>query len=345
MSERGQPPDPAADAGSVEQQAGRWFARLRGDQCSAEDRARHQAWLQADPAHRRAYAEMEALWKMAGGFADQAEIQPLRQQALADTATPPAATEPASFTRRWLLPGAAAAVLLLLVLAFDFGRQTSPPALVAGGVHQTLTGEQKTLALIDGSTLVLDTQTRLRVDFSGAQRRIELQWGQARFDVAHQQARPFVVRAGSGDITALGTAFIVRKVDGDDSGEVRVTLLQGRLAVAPSGREPALAEAGQQLAYSAGGFSQTTAVTLEQATAWQQGRLIFEDHSLAEVLDDLNRYSHSKILLGDDSLGEIRITGVFKTGDSARIVETLRAYFSLRVSGDKQGNLVLLPAG
>ena len=72
---------------------------------------------------------------------------------------------------------------------------------------------------------------------------------------------------------------------------------------------------------------------------------MFEDNSLAEVLDDLNRYSQSKILIGEESLNAIRITGVFKTGDSAKVVETLKAYFSMRVTSDKQGNIVLLPAG
>jgi transmembrane sensor len=100
---------------------------------------------------------------------------------------------------------------------------------------------------------------------------------------------------------------------------------------------------GQQVAFNSTGMSQATDANLELVTSWQSGRLIFENHTLAEVLDNLNRYSKSQIMLGDDSLADIRITGVFKTGDNTRIVHTLKTYFSMRVSSDRYGNLILKP--
>jgi transmembrane sensor len=228
-------------------------------------------------------------------------------------------------------------------------------------VYQTGIGEQKTFYLADGSSVVLDTQTTVMANFSDDLRHIVLESGQARFDVARDEQRPFVVHAANGITTALGTAFIVRK---SEDGIV-VTLIHGKVAVAqkravtdeslaPLQSEAAISqggspvyreillEAGQQVEYSEQGLSMAKEVDIKRATAWQQGRLIFEDYSLRKVLDELNRYSEKKIVLGDNSLASIRVTGVFKSGDNRKAIQALKTYFSMRVTTDLQGNLVLL---
>ena len=230
-------------------------------------------------------------------------------------------------------------------------------------VYQTGVGEQRTFYLSDGSSVVLDTQSLVTVNFSDSLRHIVLSRGQARFNVSRDKNRPFVVHAGNGITTALGTAFIVRK----DDESILVTLIEGSVEVAqknidittetkalatnnkdykrllssPVNYEVVLGE-GQQVAYSEKGLSSAKNVDIKRAIAWQHGRLIFEDYSLSEVLDELNRYSDKKIVLGDNSLASIRVTGVFKSGDNHKAIQVLKTYFSMSVSTDLQGNLVLL---
>ncbi len=373
----------------IQERARYWFTVMRSDTRSERDEAEHKIWLNANLAHRRAYREVEELWGLLGGFGEGPEVREARRLAKQYT-TPavyhlePAVTaeavqqgqaveavpgNPRPFTRRWMPMAMAASIMFVLL---GSGALFNQPLdwLQQSPVYQTALGENKTYVLEDGSTIVLDTQTRLSIDFSAATRRIVLESGQARFDVAHDKSRPFVVEAGSGRITALGTAFIVKKADKNTSGsEILVTLLEGKVAVAQEkAPDPATAllqestashpaedkfapaptvtlEAGQQVAYSPSGISAKAEVDLEQATAWQEGRLVFEDHSLAEVLADLNRYSSTKILLGNSKLDDIRITGVFKTGDNKKVVQTLTTYFNIRATNDNYGNLILTPAG
>ncbi len=356
----------------VEEQAARWLVRMQSGACSAEDIVEHKAWLNANLMHLRAYRRLESLWEQLGQYGNHPDI--LLERRLAKTASrKPAkilphpaqhcvqqqavrqqeatAQQNSGYTRRnrsgWL-PFALAASLVVAFLGINFDIGDFRGDLYEEDVYQTAIGEQDSLKLDDGSVVLLDTQTRLREDFSAQQRRIVLEKGQARFDVAHDKTRPFVVEAGNGKITALGTAFVVKKAH----GEVLVTLLEGSVAVAKD--LPAIAdefepvtklEAGQQLAYSDKGMSEADTVDIPQVIAWQQGRLIFEDHSLADVIEDLNRYSKRKILLGDQSLESIRVTGVFKSGDTRKAIQALTTYFSMQVTNDANGNLILLPEG
>ncbi|TQV69870.1 DUF4974 domain-containing protein [Exilibacterium tricleocarpae] len=372
-----------SDKAHIEERALYWFTLMRSDTRTNSDCEAYKTWLNANLAHRRAYRQLEEVWGVTGDFAGTPAVEEARLQARrfntrsvhqfpprADTPVATAAPEPESAgdgsgggRRRWLSAALAASLMFVFLGANITGDAPWEP-----GVYQTGLGEQKTVVLEDGSKLLLDTQTRVSLDFSPQQRRLVLEQGQARFDVAHDKQRPFVVTAGSGKITALGTVFVVRRVARESAAdEVLVTLLEGKVAVAreqnvaaaptpaqpdrapPPAQPPATVtlNAGQQVAYSTSsrGISAAATVDLEQATAWQAGRLVFEDHSLAEVLEDLNRYSQTRILLGDDSLEAIKITGVFKTGDNQKVVQTLTTYFDIRVTSDNRGNLILTPAG
>lgn len=347
---------------SIDAQAAQWLIRLRCDSCSDTDLAAHKAWLDANLMHRKAYIRLAALWDTLGDFAEKPEVIMARDKAktisnatilpmLEPQEAKPKATPPAqnSQKKHWLPSSIAASVAAVIILA-GIVSQLKWNVSDQSDIYQTRLGEQKTIQLADGSELLLDTETILHTDFSAEQRRIVLQQGRAYFDVAHDKARPFIVQAGSGRVTALGTAFVVRK----ERQDVIVTLLEGKVAVTQSnsGIEAELQasappvvrelEVGQQLAYSEQGLSNAHAVDIPRVTAWQQGRLIYEDHSLVEVINDLNRYSKRKILLGDKAMETIKITGVFKTGDNRKAIQALAAYFGMKVITDDQGSLVLV---
>lgn len=393
---------------SVEEQADQWFVRMSSNLDDVDKNAEFVDWLSADPIHLVAYQAVEDLWSLAGDFGHRSEVLIARQKirgqvrkkAYEKAASTPVCVSGRSIRQRLWQPAAMAASMMLVLFSsvlFTSDLQVLwDQVLWDDGVYMTDIGEQKSITLEDGSTIVLDTQTKVVTAYSDTMRYIVLEKGQARFDVAKNPDRPFVVEAGNGTITAIGTAFVVSK---RGNSEVLVTLIEGKVAVEQGLHEPQrlpatvspglhpdqgeldqsqlyqssqdhpqVAEishppdssayrpdyqtdyqrklnlvAGQQVAYSTAGISPTAKVNVERETAWQAGRLIFEDHSLAEVLESLNTYSHKKILLGDAKLNGIKITGVFKTGDNERVVQTLKSYFSFRMSSDEQGNMVLLP--
>lgn len=335
----------------VEQQAIHWFAVMQSDARTEQDVERFQAWIEADPVHASAYRELEQVWRLAENFSSKPEVRKMRRAVLRRAAARYRRNSIARI-KRWL-PYAMAASLVAAVSLFYFSPKFEDSNSQDRHVYETRTGEQRAVNLSDGSSIVLDTQTRLVSDLNDKQRQIFLYSGQARFDVAKDSERPFSVIAGHGKVTALGTVFVVRK----NRDEILVSLLQGEVEVVQKKqlpgtesssekprrvRETRKLKAGEQVAYSNAGISKAVKLNREKVTAWQQGRLVFDDATLEEVVNDLNRYADSKILFGDDSLKDIRVTGVFKSGDNERAVKVFKAYFSLASTRDQQGNLLLI---
>jgi transmembrane sensor len=189
---------------------------------------------------------------------------------------------------------------------------------------ETKAGMQRQIHLEDGSSVVMSPQTALSVLYTEHRRRIVLDRGEALFQVAHNAARPFVVDAGTGSTTAVGTAFDVRR----DSDRVVVTVTDGTVSVAPHGPEedtskglapispadrPQWAEArvtrGQRMVYpEEGTASAIEPIDPQAATAWREGRLQFNHEPLKYVLEAVNRYSKRQII-ADDAAGELLYTG------------------------------------
>ncbi|HEX8777935.1 MAG TPA: FecR domain-containing protein, partial [Rhodanobacter sp.] len=197
-----------------------WFARLLDRHCPAEQRAAFERWRSADPAHASAYRELELLWKRSEEAAKDPAVMAAAWRALRHE---PATRAP----RNWLLP-AMAAGLALLVAVIALPRWLSTPAEVAATQYATAAGQQRTVQLADGSMILLDTDSEVSVSYSPRTRRVDLRHGQAQFSVQGNHAWPFVVHAGSGTVTAVGTQFQVRLKDGSTD----VALLKGKLAIA-----------------------------------------------------------------------------------------------------------------
>ena len=343
-------PAEAVENTLIENQAEKWFIRLGSSDISEAEVADYQAWLQADSKHRLAYEEIQVLWDITGRFSNTPEIIAARQTVRRDRVgkvTAGAKTRRLSsvLNIRWAHAAIAASFTLVAIGSLHLGYGTSSQAVIAGDVYETRVGERKKLVLSDGSVIFLDTQTRIITDFSPETRQISLVRGQARFNVAHDADRPFSVIAGIGKITALGTAFVVKKTPSD----VLVTLIEGRVEVEQQEQMTTITHTptqpdhiGQQLAYSRKGISKANIVDIPQSVAWQEGRLVFENHTLAEVVSELNRYSKKKIVIGDRSLRSIRVTGVFNVGPDGNALQALQNYFSLKLTTDQRGNLVLI---
>jgi transmembrane sensor len=327
--------DPGA-TGRLER-ASEWFIRLRSEAAGEEDLAEFQRWTEQHPENSAAYRHVTANWDSVGPHAATPEIMLGRRDALEDARR--------ASMRRWAprrfgaYPFAKAAAVAGLAVIAGFGGwkvyQSRTP------VYETGLGERRTLTLEDRSIVTLDARSRIRVAFTKGDRSIELEAGQARFEVAKDAARPFSVRAGGQTVRALGTQFNVELV----SDTVLVTLIEGLVAVTPDrpGAAPAVQMAsapkadsieihpGQQLVAAATKPATVRGnVDLASATAWQSGKLLLDNEPLASAAERVNRYSRQRIVV-HPSVAHIGVSGIFNAGDAHAFVEAVTTYFPVVV--------------
>jgi len=282
-------------------EAAAWLARLRADNRTAADERAFQAWLAVDVSHVAAFEAVNAVWEAAGGLARD---MPGRT-----------GTRGPSLRRRAVLAGLGT----FIVASAGFSAWENAYA----GVYETDVGEQKHVALDDGTQVFLDTDTRIRVNFNNALRSVELERGRADFRVAPDEKRPFVVRAAGREIVATRTTFDVRR-DGD---RISVVLIAGKAAL----RSRSLAKAqdilgaGDRVVATASEIVKRDKPNLVALLAWQTGQAIFENERLADAAAEMNRYTTMKLEVGDPTIAGLRMSGVYRVGDNAAFARSVAA--------------------
>jgi transmembrane sensor len=300
---------------TVLQDAQQWFVLLRDDAATAEDRRRFTAWLAADPAHRRAWDDTERLWTRLDAVVPALRLETLDLRGVL-------APQPVSMTRRtWLKQAAAAA----LVLGGGTAWYATSADLFAD--HRTAVGERRGLTLADGSRVDLDAGSALSVAFTDGQRRITLHHGRAFFQVAKDAARPFVVVAGNGEVRALGTAFDVKH----GLHAVRVAVSEHAVAVSVAG-ESARLEAGAAMDYSAAGLGAAAGADIASLLSWRQDRLFFQEAPLSDVVADLDRYRRGRIVILDEAIANLPVTGFFHAAQAEAALQTIAATLPVRLT-------------
>jgi transmembrane sensor len=312
--------------------ASEWFMRLRSESVGEQDLADFQRWTEQHPGNSAAYRQISGSWDAAGTHAVAPEIMLGRRDALEDArqASMRRWAPRRSGVRRYAAAAALTAVSALAGLAGWEAYQSR------AHVHETGLGERRTLTLEDRSIVTLDARSRIRVAFSEGARSIDLEEGQARFEVARDTTRPFSVRAGGQTVRALGTQFNVELV----SDTVRVTLIEGLVAVTPenvaalaAGRSASAGapsieiRPGEQLVAAPAKPATVRAnVDLAGATAWQSGKLLLDNEPLASAVERMNRYSHERIVV-HPSAADIGVSGIFNAGDNHAFIEAVTTYF------------------
>lgn len=303
------------------QEALDWVFALDRDPDDPALAAALRAWLSADAAHARAYEEARLIWDLSPRI--RPEFAESRR-APAPSAAAPRRPRPGAMAggqpvrrigrRGFLAGGAIAAGLSLVALG---GGWTALRADYATDV-----GERKLVTLEDGSRVHLNTDTALRVVYGPEQRRVELLRGEALFDVARDERRPFAVIAGTARIEVLGTRFDTRL----DASFLSVLVEEGRVAIGVDGHDvlggTALTRGEGVRIDLATGNARRNAAKPQEATAWRKGLLIVERWTVAQVLDEIGRYHRGYILLRDDVLAARPVSGVY---DLTRPVEAVRA--------------------
>jgi transmembrane sensor len=326
------------DRGNEEQlllTAARWHARLQAADCTPNERTAFEAWRDADPSHARAYAVAE---RVSDGVDHLQLVDPrfqaLTAQALKDVAAKPRPSRP---VLRWAVPATLVAGLACAMIAFRFAPSAFEPAgdTVA---YQSELHTQRVVHLADGSKVQLDAGSRMLVAMTPQHRSVQLQYGRAVFDVAKDKSRPFSVAAANSQTMALGTRFQVDL----QQRQVIVTLVEGAVSVDHGVGETAWQERlspGEQLTIDVSSAKRSkAAVDSQLSTIWTQGRHAFRGTPLRQALDEVNRYSHRKVRLGDPTLADLPVAGNFIVGDSEAVVTAFTALLPLRVvaSGDDE---------
>ena len=349
---------------ALEEAAG-WLVRLDDD---VDDRTYDEfcRWRDSGPANAEAFRRMERAERWATSHAHDHRLVVLRYATLARVS--PARTRmtlprllSSDFSIRAVSALGAICMAVLLSLAVlqstgssmqvltDDGEAISPFASVQNAsdeigknLFQTDTGQRATLTLPDGSKVRLNTNTTVKVDYSEERRRIYLTGGEAWFDVAKDSMRPFTVEANGRRITAHGTSFDV-KLQGRG---VEVMLVEGLVTVANidnAANEPEVALRPNQLFVAKN--AQIALLEVEDPRPWQSWRdgiLVFEDRPLSEAVAEMNRYNVRKMVLDDVGTGELRISGVFRTGETDAFVDALVEGFDVAVTAKDDRSITLI---
>ena len=225
------------------------------------------------------------------------------------------------------------AASLVVVLAGGWFAWRVPQADVR--TYATGIGEQRTPMLEDGSRVTMDTDTRLSASFSAKSRRLALEKGRAFFDVAKDAGRPFLVTAQGGVVRAVGTRFDVYEYD----NVVEVTPESGKqdAQVPPTTMTP-----GQRLLM--GGEYATPLVesaSTGAVVAWLSGKVVFNDTPLPAAGAQFNRYSTSRLVIGDTAVAQLHVSGVFRDDDGRAFVDALCDSYDISVSRSNAGDLTL----
>jgi transmembrane sensor len=340
----------------IAEQAAGWLIRL--EDASEQERLEFANWLRAAPAHVLEFLKARAVWEAMGGVAllhlpEEAallrELQagaagpvvPLRGDAPApgiDDESPRtipmslgrgASAHGRSLRTRFSFGLAASVALLLVAGTLFFFRGTLNPARAG---YETSVGEQSAHTLPDGSSVVLNTRSRVRLNFSDQYRDIHLESGEALFDVARDPRRPFRVWSGDVMVRALGTRFNVYR-DGD---AVTVTVLEGRVEatstpISTKGEIVQLA-AGERARLQAAEPIRTERLQHpERVLDWQSQRLVFEHTPLTDVIGEFNRYSETPLRLEDPALAAKRINGIFDATDRASLIRFLEEFEDVEI--------------
>lgn len=334
-------------SGSLSDQALAWFARLQADDVSDEERRRFQDWLRAHPEHAAAYEKTRKLWSLL-----QLPAERVHQRLQADGIN--VETEPSpTGTTAWMQE--VGQRLEQLPLSPRGGRQLRWVSfgclgllLLFAGWHlpkhlqnwrsdyHTAAGEQLSVDLADGSRLTLNTDTALTVRYSDSRRQIELLRGEAYFEVAPNKNRPFVVDGGQAAARAVGTAYGVRK----QANDLRVVVSEGTVEVAADTAKT-LVHAAEQAEYRQGRLQTVAKLDNDDALAWRRQQTVFHRQPLTQVLQEVNRYRHGRIVAVNPQLAERVVNGVFNNSDPDAVVAALTTTLQAKAL-QMPGDLVLL---
>jgi len=375
----------------IEEIASHWLIRRQSGHWAESDQVRFEQWLDASTLNRVAYLRLELAWEesarlkaLAAGIPGDQLPPPGRwnltpffdaHRALSQSratlgtndlpGTLASDSEPCdphlesgdapapdnvyrAFARRTNRLVLAASVVLAIVAGFAAYKFSGG----GGDRYATPVGGLSSVPMRDGSKITLNTNSHVRVALTNTERRVDLNQGEAFFDVAKDSNRPFVVDAGKKRVVAVGTKFSVRR-DGDS---IEVVVTEGKVRVedatrplrhaAVEGFESTIAEGAESAVFLTPGaiahVDQSGVLVLRKSVSeaethlsWRAGVLMFRDESLADAVVEFNRYNVRKIVIGDPAVAALRVEGNFRATNADAFVRLLESGFPVRASAEE----------
>ena len=313
----------------IDDEASIWLVRLDNGNLSDQLRKELKSWLSADKRHPVALKAMADIWDGMDEILMTIDDESSKNVTLWPVLKP--IFEPFAL---------AASVCFLAILVFF-----AIPNDVQKNTYATVVGQQMSTTFDDGSIIHLNTNSRIETEFSDEKRIIKLIQGEALFVVAHDPERPFIVYAGNRLVQAIGTKFVVHL----KSENIQVTVTDGKVKMSKVPLNKTLTDIkdhnntdtkkddvyitkGEKVIVGANQAPKLTLIkpeNLKRALSWLDGKLIFVNEELFDVIEEINRYIDVEIVLKDPSLHKITISGRFDLEDSEALIEAIELSFNM----------------
>lgn len=324
-------------------EASEWIAKLDKG-LSAADQEALQKWMAADQENQAVLLELASLWDKMGVLSRLSDLFP-------EAASRPSRSRRVAFATAVLIT-AVAGIWTVIGLSPDDAPDVSQALFGpdSGTFYETAIGEQSTVQLPDGTQLVLNTNSRVRVHFKDEFRLLMLEQGEFHVEVARDATRPLSVFVGDRIVKAIGTAFGL-EIASDQRIELIVT--EGRVLVGVQqslhGRtaevSPSVAvSAGEQITLGGPEEEDITTVSPEEIEielSWRQGNLVFRGESLEDAVAEIGRYTTVEFVILDDDLKKVRIGGLYRVDDVDGLLATLRENFDVSSERTSDGKILL----
>lgn len=345
----------------------RWISIIKTGSMTPVDQAQLQNWLAENPCHKEEFDLMNNIWDCA----DVLENDPLVRRETAATHKQPYWGSLKRWSGRFgsghsLMTRLAftSMMVLLATVLWWAAHQKDRPAL-----YRTPIGQQLTVALVDGSTAYLDTDTKMTTLFTETSREIELISGKALFYVVHEKRRPFIVKAGDIIVRAVGTEFNVYR---ENSDRISVTVTQGSVRIIRAGDRqdlhrqvwsaesdapafhgksasdlpPDVIVSGKEVVIDeTKGAYEIKDIAVKNNNSWRWGKLLFNDVPLSQAVHEMNRYLTEKIVIVDDRIKDMPVSMTFSIRDRKYFVKTLEKALALESEKTSQGRTLLMKKG
>lgn len=327
---------------TIDDEASLWLVKLDNGNLSEQSRSAFKIWLSADERHLVALKSMADIWN----DLDEVLMMINDEDSSEDISLWPILTP---VFKPILLAASVSFLAVFIWLAM--------PLNVEKQSYATLVGQQMDATFEDGSIIHLNTNSSIETEFSDEKRIIKLIKGEALFDVAHDPNRPFIVYAGDRLVQAIGTKFVVHL----ESKNIQVTVTDGKVKMSKVALDTTLSDIkelnsatiknddifiakGEKVVTNSNQTPKLThikAENIERELSWLDGKLIFDNERLFDVIKEINRYDNIEIVLKDPSLHDIRISGRFDLGDNEALIEAIELSFNIK-SQQLETNKILL---
>jgi len=321
----------------IQEQASLWVSRMdRG--LSQQEKQELVAWINQNRRHHETLLSLASLWDDLSVLNELSGIFPLEKV----------------YKRQSIVPSLAIAASMLLVvvtsssllLGFDPASIFHQKTLYSVKYYQTKIGEQATFPMPDGTSVQLNTDSKIELAYTANHRKLTLLKGEARFDVAKDKTRPFTVVSGTQSFTALGTIFNVQK---NNERNMELVVTEGKVLISKSSEltkdvadnfeelttlplMSSIVASGQKAIIENSHAMPIQKISLDQVQrdlAWQQGMLIFNGEPLAKALKEVSRYTDTHFEISDDSIANLKVAGYFKAGDIDGLLQSLNVNFNI----------------